>query len=333
MRTRAPWYRLLVLVGLGWLSWVPSAPAQPDLSGMLSPQVGVAAPRFDYRFGYQFAQPVGGQPTTFSALRNDLSLSTPIWQDAPDEWTASAGIRNETFSTHAILPTTRQPFPEDLYNIRLGTAYRHDLDDGWVAGGNVTVGSASDQPFSTFNEVTFSANGFLRVPNGERDAWLFSLNFSTNRDYLNYVPIPGVAYFWAPSDSFQATLGIPFASIRYVPDEDLELTASYALLTNVHARATYHFWRPLAAFAGFDWDEESFLRAGRLDSRDRLFYYEKRLTAGLRYELARSANVELSGGYGFDRFFFEGRNSSDSHLNRIDIGAGPFVGARVMMRF
>ncbi len=73
-------------------------------------------------------------------------------------------------------------------------------------------------------------------------------------------------------------------------------------------------------------------RADRPNRGDQLFYYEKRLTTGARFDL-RHVELELSGGYAFDRFFFEGENYSDCHDNRLDIGAGPFVAVRVSIRF
>src|SRR5262249_6539956 len=114
-------------------------------------------------------------------------------------------------------------FPDDLWNVHVGTSYRHLFSNGWVGGGNVTVGSASDKPFHSFDEMVVGASSFLRVPQGEHNAWLFSLNYSTNREFLNGIPLPGAAYFYAPTDWFQATIGLPFASMTIRPLEDLTL--------------------------------------------------------------------------------------------------------------
>jgi hypothetical protein len=75
----------------------------------------------------------------------------------------------------------------------------------------------------------------------------------------------------------------------------------------------------LRIYAGFDWDHDSYLRADRHVRSHQLFYYEKRLT--------------LSGGYAFDRFYFEGGGYSNHNENRIDIHGGPFVVGRIMLRF
>ena len=43
--------------------------------------------------------------------------------------------------------------------------------------------------------------------------------------------------------------------------------------------------------------------------------------------------VELSGGWAFDRFYFEGESYSDRRENRVEIGDGPFAVLRVAFRF
>jgi len=58
----------------------------------------------------------------------------------------------------------------------------------------------------------------------------------------------------------------------------------------------------------------------------------QRLTGGVRFDL-RHVGVELSGGWAFDRFYFEGEGWSDRLENRVRVGAGLFVVLRVGVRF
>ena len=41
----------------------------------------------------------------------------------------------------------------------------------------------------------------------------------------------------------------------------------------------------------------------------------------------------LAAGYSFNRFFFEGRQFSDNHLDRVDVGNGPFLSLRLDIKF
>jgi hypothetical protein len=299
-------------------------------SPLFNPAVGHALLRADYRVTWFPDEPVSGQPTNLGYVENAFGLSFPIWQDGPDEWTASARVRDEIFHTHAVLLNTGQPFPDDLWNIHLGTTYRHLFDNGWIAGGSVSVGSASDQPFHSINEMTAGINAFLRVPQGEHNAWLFSVNYSPTSE-LGF-PLPGVAFIWQPSEYLCANIGLPFQLIVR-PTDDLTLDFSYMLLRTVHARATYRLGPFLQVYGGFDWQNESYFLADRLDERDRFFYYDKRLAGGLRANLGKHASVDLSSGYVFDRFYFQGHSYSDRNNDRIDVGNGPFLSLQLQSRW
>ena len=74
---------------------------------------------------------------------------------------ASIRVRDEMFHADAVIPGTMQLFPQELWNVSLGTSYRHLFDNGWTAGGGVSVGSASDRPFDAIRDMTVGVNGFL----------------------------------------------------------------------------------------------------------------------------------------------------------------------------
>jgi hypothetical protein len=295
------------------------------LGGWLNPNVGQLLYHADYRVTWFPDESVAGQGTRLGYVQQDFLTQIPICQDSCNEWSATARVRAELFHTGAILPDTRQPFPNDLWNIGLGTAYRHLFDNGYIGGLNVSVGSASDKPFSTINEMSLAATAFVRVPQGEHNAWLFTLNFSSNSEVLSGIPIPGVAYLWVPSEWFQATIGFPFASVVYRPCDDLTLLFTYALLRTVHVRAVYRMAPAWRVYGSFDMENENYFLAERFDERSRFFYYDSRLSAGVQWNVCKEIFLDLSGGYVFDRYYFEGRSIRDSHFNRVNVGDGPFV--------
>ncbi len=305
-------------------------PLNPASGGPIAALMATPFPRADYRLQWYPNVPVVGQPTSLGMVREDLSASAPIWSEGGDSLSLHAHVTSELFQTHAVLPNTGQAFPDQLWNVNFGASYRHVFDNGWIGGVSGSIGSASDQPFHSTRELTGSANAFLVVPSGERNAWLFSLSYSPTSQ-LPY-PIPMVAYMWQPTDNFRANIGLPF-QLWYRPIDDLTIDLSYMLLTTVHARATYRVTQPFRVYAGFDWSNESYFLADRLNEQDRFFYYEKRLTVGAQYFFGKQASLEAFGGYAFDRFYFEGKQLSDSHFNRVDVGNGLFVGAQFRVRW
>jgi len=309
-----------------------SATAQSELQTMLDPTFGKLIFRSDYRITFYPDQRVERQPAELGFTEHRVSLSIPLWQDSRNEWTAFTNADLEDFHTRAVLPDTKTRFPGELWDVRFGTTYRHKLDNDWIAGGSLMVGSASDKPFSSKDELFVRAMGFLRVPRDERNAWILSLIYASDSEFLGGIPIPGIAYQYTPSERFRLVIGVPFSSVEYRPFEKLTLEASYFPVRKVRARATYEVFRPLRVWAGFDWDHEHHFRAGRFEKDDKLFYYEKRLAGGIRFDL-RNAGIEVYGGRTFDRFYFEGDSYSERNRNRIDVHDGWFGAARVSVRY
>jgi hypothetical protein len=329
----------------------PTAPAPPEirvpeavletggrrgggpLFGFLSPVIGQVPVSVRYEFNSFPSESVARQNADLGYIRQDFYLGGPFYQDCRNEVSGATYVRSELFDTSARIPGTTRRFPEELWDVNINTTYRHLFDNDWIGGVRVGFGSASDQPFSTVNELTFSTTAFLRIPQGERNAFLLSLSYTTNAEVFNYIPIPGIAYFWFPTDWFQATVGFPFADVVYRPFDDLTLQLSYAVLTNIHARAIYRLTPAARVYAAYDWDNENYFLAARPDVHDHFYYFNQKVTLGFQYNLARGVHLDVHGGYVFDRFYFEGRTINDDHNHRIDVGDGPYVGAHLQIRY
>ena len=324
---------IVLLTALALAQPVPAA-AQAELLQWVDPTLGKLMGRADYRIQFYSDERVEGQPTRLDLTQHNVTLIAPLFQNSTDEWSASARMRYQNYDTEAVLPDTGERFPQELWDARAGLSYRHKFENQWILGGNVTIGSASDKPFHSEDELNVRATGLLRVPRGERDAWLLSLTYTNDQQIFGYrhLVVPGIAYLWVPSDTFKAVIGVPFTSVEYKPFESFTLEASYFPVRTFRARATYVVFRPLRVFLGFDADHDSYFLADREDKDDQLFYYEKRITAGMRFDL-RHVGIELTGGYAFDRFYFEGERYSERHQDKFDVDDGTFVAVRLGFRW
>jgi hypothetical protein len=197
-------------------------------------------------------------------------------------------------------------------------------------GGGLNLGSASDRPFASIDEMFVAAMAFLRIPSGERNAWMLSVMYSPTNE-LRF-PIPGVAYQYAPSDDFHLNIGLPF-SIMCRPTERLTLEASYMPIHTIHAKAKYKIVDWLAAFAAYDWAFEAYSLADRVQFDQRFFMYDQRVAAGLESNIGEHGFVELASGLVFDRYSFEGRQWDTTQFNRVTFGNGPFVTLQAGLRF
>jgi uncharacterized protein DUF6268 len=319
-----------LLVALGSLA----APAGAQQAGMwLDPRLGRLQTSAGYQVRSYWNEDVGGQDAEMAFTQHELSVMTPITQSERQEWALFGKFKVLDLNTGVKLPDTRSAFPEDLWDLRLGVTYRRIVQDDWLIGAKLGIGSASDAPFGSDSETEVSVLGFLRIPHQERNAWLFFLAFQTGLDSVDSIPLPGVGYHWVSSEKFQAVLGVPFLWARYRPVERLTLQASWRMLYTVNAEASYQIADDLSLYAAYDWDDQRFLREGRRDDDDRLYYYEQRVSGGLRWKLHEHASINVGGGYAFRRFWFEGEDYGDRDQNRFFLGDGPFLAAQVAIRF
>jgi hypothetical protein len=291
-----------------------------------------ARSRINYFVTWYPDEAVGGQGRNLGIVREDFNFSTPIYRDARDVVSFSVGVRNEILNTDALLPVVGSPFPGELWDIHFGTAYHHQFENGWSTGLNVNVGSASDEPFANINQITVGATGSLRIPVRDRDAWIFTLSFSNNSDFANYIPIPGIAYLWWPSDNFRALIGFPFANLWWQPIDNLTVDLSYRLLYTVTGRLTYRLAPQWKVYTGYSLGNESYFLTD-LPENQRLFYSEQRVFAGVGWAVADHLTLDLTSGLAFDRFYSEGRNLRENQSLQLPVGSGPFISLNLQWRF
>lgn len=316
---------------------VPSAdktPAGPKREGspMDLPMGGMGAGSgpFQYRTIWFPDAPVTGQAARWGMIGQDLSVMLPVYTSKPDFVCVSAGVDQRHIETSAQLLDTHREYPENLWNVRLGLNYFRTLDNGWVTGAMVNVGSASDRPFASINEITAGFIGFLRMPSGDRHAWLFSLMYSPTSE-LGF-PLPGVALDYHPSDDFRANIGLPL-SVMYRPAEDWTLDASYFPIRTIRVKATRRFGESLSVFASYDWSNESYFLYDRAEYDDRFFLYDQRVSLGVQYKLTPQLTLDFSTGYSFDRYSYEGNVWGTRQYDRVQLGSTPFAAFRTGWRF
>jgi len=307
--------------------------AQDGVFRWVGGDLGKGRPSLNYQFLGYSTEDVDSQGEDFKLNEHRLFSLVPFLQSAERDASVYLNLRAQDVGTSAILPDTRESFPDELWDIRLGGQYRQRFDNGWIGGVALGFGSASDKPFASWDEIFLDVNLFTRIPDEGRNAWLLFVNYSKTREFLPNVPLPGVGYWYEPSDQARLVVGIPFAFLNLRPVKEISFSFSYFIVRSVRARVTYSPLQSLHLYGNFEWRNESYYRAERQDDKDRLFYYEKQISAGIQVSLNRHVSIDLSGGYALDRFYFEGRDYEDRDQNRVSIGNGPFVALRAGVRF
>ncbi len=273
------------------------------------------------------------QGTGFKDVRGELSMVLPLDSNADREWAATLRTGVRSLGTGAVIPGTGESFPAELWDLNFGLVHRRRLSNGGTVGGQLSLTSPSDRPFASWEETAILLNGFFRLPAGERNSWVFFLNYSSNREFLPHVPIPGAAFLYAPSRDFNLLAGAPLLSVNWKPADRLSLRGFYFPIHTVFVGSEYSLGAGWKIFADWRWENDRYYRANREDKDHRLFWYEQRLEIGFSVEPAPGFELALAGGYASDRFFFEGESySKDRTENRIDIADGPFLTAHLRGR-
>jgi hypothetical protein len=266
---------------------VTPAAVQAELQMWLNPEMGQQIPRADYRYNFYPERQVEDQETHFQMTEQRITLFTPLYQDPRDEWGFAAKTLYQDIDTHARFLKAGGVFPSELWDASAGLSYRHKFDNGWTGGLALTVGTASDVPFNSIDEMYFRLIALVRVPQGERNSWIFTLIYASDEEVFGQtLPVPGIAYAWNPSDKFQALIGFPFSMIRYKPIETVTLDAEYYPFWTARTRATWEIFSTAPRVRGISVGQRSLLsgrswRQGRQDLLPR--------DAGLRRDPIRPA--------------------------------------------
>ncbi len=307
--------------------------AQEPFLRLLGPRA--AARQVDAKFsahGYP-EQDVEGQDTTLSRLGQGASVWAVSPLGAAGEGGVSAEVEHVGLRSEARLPDSGEALPDHLWGVRVGGSYRHFLEGSRWLGLSAAVGSRSDEPFHSSDEVAIDATVAYRVPWGENSALLFLLNYANTREFWNHVPLPGLAYSYQPSLRLLVLAGLPVSFLRAQWESGWGVSLFYLVPRTARAEASYRVSPATQLLAAFHMDHEGHFRAGREHEDRRLFYYEKRLEAGLRHDATADLSLEAAAGYAFDRYYFEGRDFDDRGDDRTGVRSGPFLRGEAKVRF
>ncbi|MCF8032435.1 MAG: hypothetical protein K9K66_05715 [Desulfarculaceae bacterium] len=292
------------------------------IAAWFDPTLGDLKHNIIYDLNYSPDRAVEGQEVDMGYLQNSVRFVLPVWQNSRHEFSFNGRAALMAVNTDAILPQSNRPFPDDLWDLRAGATYRYKLERGWVAGGNLTVGSPSDKPFNKLDDTSINATASLMVPQSKRHYWLFFINYSNTRDFLAGIPIPGAAYSYRRGKELWLLLGLPLAIVRWQPTPKWTLAGTYIYPRSIITRVGYRILPWLEPYVGFDWTYERWFLSDRTDDKDRLFFYQKQIKAGIKLPFSRDMSLNLSGAYAFDRLWFEGNDYDDRDQDRINLENG-----------
>lgn len=278
------------------------------------------------------ATDVVGQPATLGMNAEFARVAAPIVppKEGSPLWIGIGRFGRLELSGEAMLPDSGQSVPDQLWIIETGVTHIRPLDSGGTLGGTFLFGSASDRPFAAGRDLTLMALAFWNTPaKNDRDEWNFSVFYSPTSQ-LPY-PLPGIAYAWRPSETFEAKLGVP-ASLEWRPDEDWTITAAYFPLVNVNVEARRRLGADWALIAFYRTDTQIYFLADRLVDDERFYVFDQRAAVGFERTLGGGFTIEALASWMFDRELFQGTNFTSGRTDVVEFDPGLGLSMQLMWR-
>ena len=275
---------------------------------------------------------VSGQPTTLGMNAEFARVAAPIVPPREGEplWIGIGRFGRLELVTDAVLPDSRQPVPDQLWLVETGFTHIRPLLSGGTLGGTFLFGSASDRPYAAGRDLTLMAVAFWNTPaRNARDEWNLSVFYSPTSQ-LPY-PLPGVAYAWRPSDTFEAKLGVP-ASLEWRPDDDWTVSAAYFPLVNGNVEVRRKLGDDWAILAFYRTDTQIYFLADRLLDDERFYVFDQRAAVGFERSIAGGFTLEAMASWLFDRTLFQGTNFTSGRTDVLGFEPGPGLSLQLLWR-
>lgn len=282
--------------------------------------LGGGAPGASYVGSYVFERP--------HIQQHRLNASMPVHRDGNDTYSVSTTASLLSIESPVTL-TNGVVLPTDFYRFELGGSFFRRLENRRNFGVRLSGGSASDRPFGSFDELTFTLSTTYSFPEGENGTWTVFVFMANNTSFANYIPIPGGMYTYR-KDNFIGMFGLPFAALSWSP-ELWQFSFSF-FGPFVSSEVGYGTRDAFQAYLGFNWAQLSHLRYSRQDDRFRVFLDEKKVFVGGRFPLLNWLSTDVQLGHAFSRSLSERRNIFRTDGGEAKLPAAWYVQANLALR-
>jgi hypothetical protein len=247
-------------------------------------------------------------------------LAIPLHKgDKNWSWLAVRGQR-VLFHQPVVFRDRNVEIPQEIGSLDVSGNFAHQNVLGETSSYSASYGTSGRSLFSADNVRTITANYMTESKVGTNN-WIFGLNYSNNRNILNNIPIPIVAYAWNLEKS-KFIVGAPFLFGMWRPMPLILVGVASPFFAM--AEASYFVYGPVQLHGGMSWLPRVFQSLDSADRNQRFFYEKVEWTAGVRLPLSRTNSVSLSYVLDTNRQFYLGQSRSEmsSAVVQIDRAAG-----------
>jgi hypothetical protein len=252
-----------------------------------------------------------------SLSENKIVISTPLYKAEGK----SLSLSTQGNILHLNQPLLLSPgtiIPKDYYRMELGAHYLQMLPEKRSFGVRSSLGYNTDKPLTDKRDLSFSLSGHYSFPSTDHSSWAVALYLSNNGPLANYIPIPGVIYFYK-TPTLTGMFGFPFASLQWTPAFPWTLSTSLFGF-NYNFEIAYGSVERSQYLFGLNSGRQSYMLHNRVDEKERLTFEEKKLFLGLRTPLFNKVSSEFQIGDSFGRKVYLGnklfkKNGGETKMN------------------
>ena len=181
---------------------------------------------------------------------------------------------------HTELNTGDVRLPERLVTSALAVGGSLGRHDGWDVGFSVGGGFSGDLPYADGNAWYGLGSLFARKQLGQTPTFVtLFLDYDGSRSFLPDVPLPAIQYNVRESATLSYSIGLPFSSVSWQPDERWSIDVNFLLPIAGTAEVSYRFDDRLSAYAQYETSTRAYHLADAGDN-ERFFFEQSRLELG-----------------------------------------------------
>lgn len=253
---------------------------------------------------------------SYVSEQNEVFFYLPLYQNENSTYAATAKSYNLSFNN---LVSSSDFVPvNDLHSVQYGFAWaKEDADKNtWGLSGN--YGSASDKPFDSADVSAFDLTLTRKISKTPTSSWIYFLNYSNNRSFLNNIPLPGFAYTFIEEDKTSGgVIGLPFVTYWLRPTEKLSMSVFYLIPARLNLQVGYMISRPFQLNAKLEHGQQTFFRAGRADKKEQIYYETSKAALSVKTFLGKDTFFDLEYARIFNRSLYDGTSVFDETSERL----------------
>ncbi len=240
--------------------------------------------------------------------------------DNQDETPTSVGWLYD----HIDLDTRDPRLPERLITGAAAVGFNlGDIVPEWRINASVGVGVSGNSPFG--DEDAWYGLGSIVASKrlDQTSALTLVLDYDGSRAIFPDLPLPGFQYTYFGSRTLRYSLGLPFSTLFWQPDDRWTIDLQYAVPLGGRATVSYQLDEQWSAFAGYSATTRGYHLNGDDENR-RLFFTQNRLEAGFTLDPADGWSWTFAGGWAFGQEFTRGFDvRNDEHVR--DLEDAPYL--------